>query len=118
MGYGEEERIQVKKEFLRMLTRMQLDPAKERMIYGFFETYLKLSEEEESQLMEEIEKLPEAKKLLELPISYEEKGKEIGKKEGVRQVALKMLKEGMDAELIAKVTSLNIEEINKLKKQL
>ena len=32
MGYKEEEKIQVKKEFLRMMTRMELDPA--RQDYG------------------------------------------------------------------------------------
>src|SRR5699024_571846 len=36
MGYDEKERVQMKKEFLRMITRMELDPAKERLIYGFF----------------------------------------------------------------------------------
>lgn len=35
MGYTEKERVQVKKEFLRMITRMELNPAKERLIYGF-----------------------------------------------------------------------------------
>ncbi|WP_276282961.1 hypothetical protein [Virgibacillus indicus] len=33
MGYKEEERVQVKKEFLLMITRMQLDPAKQHLIY-------------------------------------------------------------------------------------
>jgi len=42
MGCEEKEWVQVKKEFLRMIIRMELDPAKERLIYGFFETYLKL----------------------------------------------------------------------------
>jgi hypothetical protein len=36
MGFSEEERVEVKKEFLRMLVRMQLDPARQRLIYGFF----------------------------------------------------------------------------------
>ncbi len=35
MGYSSDERIEVKKEFLRMLVRMQLNPAKEYLIYGF-----------------------------------------------------------------------------------
>src|SRR5699024_2428276 len=56
MGYEEKERVQVKKEFLRMITRMEIDPAKERLIYGFFETYLELTEEEERKLMAEVEK--------------------------------------------------------------
>src|SRR5690625_3208259 len=73
MGYQKEERIEVKKEFLRMITRMELDPARQRLIYGFFESYLKLTEQEEEQLMDEVSKLPEADKIFEIPISYEEK---------------------------------------------
>lgn len=101
-----------------MMTRMKLDAAKERLIYGFFESYLKLTEEEEEQLMSEVENLPEADKILELPISYEEKGKEIGREEGVKRVALAMLKKGTDIDFIAEVTRLDIEEIKKLKEQL
>lgn len=114
MGYKKEERVQVKREFLRMITRMELDSAKQRIVYGFFETYLNLTEEEEEQLMKEIEKLPEAEKIFEIPISYEEKGKEKGKKE----VAIEMLKKGLNIDLIAEVTHLDIEEIEKLKEQL
>ena len=58
MNYTEKERIQVKLEFLRMVSRMELDPAKMELIYGFFETYLKLNEKEEKQMHEEINKLP------------------------------------------------------------
>lgn len=125
MGYEEEERIQVKKEFLRMIARMQLDPAKQRLIYGFFETYLKLTEKEEERLMEEVEKMPDAEKVLELPISYEErgiaKGKEIGKEIGEvqekRKVALEMLKKELSVDLIAEVTKLEKREIDKLRKK-
>ncbi|WP_068676403.1 PD-(D/E)XK nuclease family transposase [Oceanobacillus sp. Castelsardo] len=35
MGYTEEERVQVKMEFLRMVSRMELNPAKMALIYGF-----------------------------------------------------------------------------------
>ena len=72
MGYEREERVQVKIEFLRMISRMELNPAKMELIYGFFETYLKLSEEEEIQMKEEITKLPveEEKAILKLPNSY------------------------------------------------
>lgn len=68
--------------------------------------------------MSEVENLPEADKILELPISYEEKGKEIGREEGVKRVALAMLKKGTDIDFIAEVTRLDIEEIKKLKEQL
>ncbi|RDW17535.1 transposase [Oceanobacillus arenosus] len=122
MGYTEEDKVQVKKEFLRMITRMQLDPAKQRIIYGYFETYLKLTKEEEEQLMAEVEKLPEAEKIMEIPISYEEKGKEIGRKEGeeigVKKVVMEMLKKGLSMDLIAEVTHMDVQEIKELKTQL
>lgn len=35
MGYNKKERVQVKKEFLRMIARMKLNPAREHMISGF-----------------------------------------------------------------------------------
>lgn len=67
-----------------MMTRMELEPAKQRIVYGFFE----------------------------VPISYEEKGKEIGKKEGeasaLRQVAIEMLKEGLSEDPISKLTHLRV----------
>src|SRR5699024_3208450 len=59
MGYTEKERIQVKLEFLRMISRMTLDPAKTALLYGFFETYLKLNKEEEEEMREKISELPE-----------------------------------------------------------
>lgn len=113
MGFTEEERVEVKKEFLRMLVRMQLDPARQRLIYGFFERYLKLTDEEEKVLMQEVNKLdPElASKIMELPISYEEKGKEIGRKEEQRKIAEKMIKERFPLNIIAKITEIPVEEI-------
>lgn len=113
MGFTEAERVEVKKEFLRMLVRMQLDPARQRLIYGFFERYLKLTDEEEKVLMQEVNKLdPElASKIMELPISYEERGKEIGRNEEKRKIAQKMIKEGFQLNTIAKIIELPVEEI-------
>jgi predicted transposase/invertase (TIGR01784 family) len=116
MGFSEEERIEVKKEFLRMLVRMQLDPARQRLIYSFFEKYLKLTDEEEEVLMQEVNKLdPElASKIMELPISYEEKGKEIGRNEAKRKIAQKMIKDGFPLNTIAEITELPMEEIERI----
>jgi len=108
MGYQKEERIEVKKEFLRMITRMELDPARQRLIYGFFESYLKLTEQEEEQLMDEVSKLPEADQIFEIPISYEEKGKEIGKEIGVRKVAVEMLKKDVDPNFICSLYAFGV----------
>lgn len=56
MGFKEKERVEVKKEFLRMLTRLELDPARMSLIIGFFEAYLPWREEDERRLAEELHK--------------------------------------------------------------
>src|SRR5699024_1717214 len=114
MGYTDNERVEVKKEFLRMLMRMQLNPAKEKMIYGFFESYLKLNEKEEEKLREEIGKTKDGEKIMEYTISYEEKGKQ----EARQEVAVEMLEKGVSIDFIAEVTHLEKEEIERLKKTL
>lgn len=128
MGYTEKERVQVKKEFLRMLVKMELNPAKAELINGFFETYLSLNKHEEEKLMEEIKQLDqhESDQIFKLPNSWREKGLKEGLQEGLkegkmqekRQVALEMLKEGLNIELIAKITKLDQKEIEELKRNL
>ncbi|ASN04219.1 RpnC/YadD family protein [Virgibacillus necropolis] len=113
MGYTEEERIQVRKEFLRMMTKMEFNPAKTRLIFGFFEQYLKLNEQEEEKLMEEIKQVDESDEILKLPISWEERAKEKER----RKIASEMLKEGLPIEVIVKVTHLDEEEIEAIKKK-
>lgn len=57
MDYSPRERRQIKIEFLRMLTRMQLDPAKLGLITAIFDIYLGLSPEEEKEVEEKIKTL-------------------------------------------------------------
>lgn len=141
MGYNKEERVQVKLEFLRMLTRLELDPAKMKLITGFFETYLPLRQEEEEELKRHITQLEpqEEAKIMELMTSWEKKGLEKGiqqglkegyekgksegilegllqgKLEGKKEVAKRLLEMGMAMEDIVKATGLAEEEIRKLK---
>lgn len=82
MGYTESEKIEVKKEFLRMLIRLELDPARTQVLMELFETYLKLNEEEEEQFLKEINKNPREADVLTYVTSYERKGIEKGKLEG------------------------------------
>lgn len=121
MGYTKKEKVQVKKEFLRMLVKMELNPAKAELINGFFETYLSLDDKEEEELMDEIKQLDqqEAERIFELPNSWRDKGRKEGRqeglKEGKKQIAVEMLKEGLPIELIVKVTKLDRKEIEDLK---
>src|SRR5699024_10024933 len=50
MGYTEEEKVEVKKEVLKMLVRMELDPANSKILSDFFETYLRLNEEQVDEM--------------------------------------------------------------------
>ncbi|WP_044736078.1 Rpn family recombination-promoting nuclease/putative transposase [Geobacillus kaustophilus] len=122
MGYNEDERIEVKKEFLRMLIRLELDEAKQRLLFGFFETYLRLSEEEEIRLRNEVNTMEEkeAAKVMELIVSYEQRGMVKGMEKGMEKakmdVAKRMLAKGYDADTIHELTGLPLEKIEQMKK--
>jgi len=47
---------------LRLLTRLKLDPARLELITGFFETYLKLNQQEEEQLSQALGKINQKNK--------------------------------------------------------
>ncbi len=96
MGYNEEEKVEVKKEFLRLLVRLELDEAKQRLLFGFFETYLRLSEEEEAKLRNEVSQMEteEAKQVTELITSYEQRRSEQEVKQGIKQGRQQGIEEG------------------------
>ncbi|OAO78755.1 hypothetical protein TGS27_2323 [Geobacillus stearothermophilus] len=112
-----------------MLVRLELDEARQRLLLGFFETYVKLSEEEEQQLQREVKAMEtkEREKVLELIISYEQKGRkqgleegikqgmkqgmEQGMKQGMKQLIRNMARKGMKAEDIARLVDLPEEDV-------
>lgn len=128
MGYRHDERIQVKKEFLRLLVKLELDPARMRLIIGFFESYLSLTLAEDEQLQAEIEQLPkdEEVQIMEMISSWERRALEQGIEQGIirgltegerkkaLEVAAKMLEKGYDLELIKELTGLTESELEKL----
>jgi hypothetical protein len=85
MGFAEEEKVRVKLEFLRMLTRLKLDPARMELIAGFFETYLKLNRREEEQLYQELGRIDqkEVELIVQITTTWHEKGKIEGKIEDI-----------------------------------
>ncbi|MDQ0297900.1 putative transposase/invertase (TIGR01784 family) [Salibacterium salarium] len=132
MGYTEDERVEVKKEFLRMIVRMNIDAARQTLLTRFFETYLPLSVKEENQLIEEVEQMDkkEGEQIMEVMVSYErrglEKGKEQGREQGIiqgkdqgkreekRNIAINMLQKGIETNVIVDVTGLTLEEVKSL----
>jgi len=118
MGYSENEKVQVKLEFIKILTRLKLDREKTDLLFGFFETYLKLNEKEEEKFVAEARKLENAEEVFELTISYKEEGRKEGRKEEKTEIALELLRKGLDKKLIMEVTKLEMDEIEKLEKRL
>jgi predicted transposase/invertase (TIGR01784 family) len=120
MNYTEKEKISIKIEAFRMMTSMQLDPARSALLTAFIETYVKLTEEEEiiyrDRLKQELTQ-QEVEKLIEITTSYHEKGKEEGKLEGKTEVAKKMLAKNISIDEIVELTELTREQVEKLKKQ-
>lgn len=124
MGYNKSERIKVYLEFIRMMAHMKLNPAKMELLAVFFEAYLKLNHKEEIILQSEIKRLypKEEERMMEMITSWEQKGRKEGKLEGklegkketAEEIAAKMLKKGLDPELIIEVTGLSESDIDKL----
>ena len=76
--------------------------------------------------MSEAKKLDQADEVLELTISYEERGKEKGREQGIKEgkelerkgIALSMLKKGYEIEDIHELTQLPVKQIQELKEDL
>jgi hypothetical protein len=84
MRYNEKEKVEVKKEFLRMLVRLELDPARMYILTGFFEMYVKLNEIEDQMLREELQMLEpkESELLMNLLPQWVKDGELRGKEKG------------------------------------
>ncbi|WP_338835718.1 DUF4351 domain-containing protein [Neomoorella thermoacetica] len=120
MDYSPRERVQVKIEFLRLLTRMQLDQARMELITAFFESYLVLNPEEEKTLQE---KLPEelqpeeVQRVMELTTSWHLKGWQQGRQE----ILLRQLRKRLgtiSSEVEAKIKTLSVEQLDDLAEKI
>lgn len=82
MSYDKEERLSLKLAFYKMLLRMKLDPARQRLVILYFESYLTLSREENKELDRLIRNefsLEEVNKMEEMMIEWEIQGYEKAK---------------------------------------
>jgi len=105
-------------------TRSCVDPARMKLLYGFFDMYLKLNDEEEKQVRDEISHLPkeEADWLMELPNYYYDKGMEEGRREAIERgleiwlekVVYNMFKLGYSNEEICNITELSIVKVKEI----
>jgi len=83
MGIETEDRVTAKKECLRMIARLKLDPARAQLLSGFVDSYISLLEAERKKLETEMQKLPskEKEEVMEIMTSWKEEGVQMGKVE-------------------------------------
>ncbi len=104
MGVAPEERVEVKKECLRMIARLKYEPERTKFLGQFVDTYLRLNAEEQTKLKAALQKLPrrEREVTMEITTSWEEegivKGIVIGEKRGEKRGLKQGLKQGLQHE--------------------
>ena len=96
------ERGQVKAECLRLLATLKLDREKMELISGFIDTYLRLSEDEEEQFRQALERmeLQEKECMMQIVTSWQEKGREQGLQEGLERGKQEGRQEGRQEDII------------------
>ncbi|MGG6267395.1 Rpn family recombination-promoting nuclease/putative transposase [Leptolyngbya sp. AN03gr2] len=116
MKIAKRDRPKVKAECLRILTTLQLDPARTRLISQFVDTYLPLDSQEKKVFQREIGKIEgiQQEVVMEIVTSWERDGMEKER----QKIALRMLQQNCTVEFIAQMTDLSIEQIQHLRSQL
>ncbi|MGH9833789.1 MAG: Rpn family recombination-promoting nuclease/putative transposase [Blastocatellia bacterium] len=118
MGVAEHERVQVKKECLRMIARLKLDPAKTQLLSGFVDIYLELTAQEERQFQAAIKELPqkEREETMEIVTSWMRQGLQQGLQHE-RDLVLRLLEQRvgpLSARARARIEKLSREKLEEL----
>ena len=119
MKIAHKDRPRVKLECLRLLATLKLDPARSKLIGGFIDTYLNLTTDEMRRYEREFGKLaPEEKEAnMELISSWEQRGLQVGRHEGMEYVVLRLLRQrlgDLPAEIEQRIDALSPEQIDAL----
>ncbi len=114
------DRPRVKVECLRMIAKLKLDKARTFLLSGFIDNYLRLNPIEEQQFRVEVDKIKlptERENVMELTTSWMEEGMIKGERGlVVKQLTRKL--GNLSPELLAKVSSLNLERVEALAEDL
>lgn len=120
MNYQPKEKVQVKYQFLRMLIRLCLDPARSTLLTGFFENYCVLTEKEEQELQQKVvqELTPkEVLAVMEITTSWHEKGR----LEGISKILIKQSQKRfgtLPPDILGKIKELSVEQLDTLAERI
>ena len=110
MKYTRRERVRLKADFLRLILRAGIDPARQSLLVEFVETYMPLVAAEQTQFTQFVQVDETYREVKQMLTTYEqagiEKGREEGREEGMakgKREALLLLMESRFAELPAEV---------------
>ena len=106
MNYSRAERVRLKADFLRLVLGAGIDAARESLLLGFLQTYMRLGRQEESNFEELVIGEPEYRRLEKMITTYERRGMRKGRIEGRRALLILQLERKfgeLDPALKAKV---------------
>ena len=107
----------IKFELIRELYRQGYDKKGIRSFFDFIDLIIRLPDDLEKKLFEEITKIEEDYKMPHVTTwerTAEKRGIKIGKKEQKIEIAKELMKNGIDTNIIAKSTGISREELEKL----
>ncbi len=85
MKYSRRERVRLKADFLRLILRAGVDPARQSLLVEFVEAYMPLQTEEQIQFEELIHETQEYEELQTMVTVYEKAGIQKGIEQGIEQ---------------------------------
>lgn len=113
MKVARKARAEVKLDCLRLLCRLDLDPARSYLISQFIDKYQKLTKSQEKEYQARLAELPEKGEIMEYVTSWKregiEEGLHQGREEGRRQEALKVVRLILEAKFGAEAEHLQSE---------
>ena len=125
MKIAPQDRPQVKLECLRLLATLKLNSAKTKMISGFVDSYLKLSEQEERAFQSQIDRIEseEKEKIMAITTSWKEEGIREGIEQGRQLELIESIREilqfksiNLTDALALKINNLEISQLKQLRK--
>ncbi len=120
MNIEPRDRPRVKLESMLLLTTLKLDPARQRMITGFIDTYLNLTRKEMEEYNEALSKLdrPQKEALMEFTTNWTKEALEQGRQEGLQQGLVQGLEQGKKQGMAAVVEKQLVRRLGQLSPDL
>ena len=117
------DRPRVKLACLRMLAKLQLDPARMQLISGFVDSYLELTMDQQTEFDEQLSEIaaPEQEQVMEIVTSWMKQGIELGQLSGEQRLVVRQLHRQIGPavdEHREQIESLSLEELEELGESL